>query len=376
MPIREVPLPHVHEEELPAFFKHVCPPTFGHGRPLDPVTPTRTIECKLLVNIGVDFRDHGSIEMWTIEDPTDPEGGRVWPAKTIRTVEGDIIHARVEASTNTHTIHWHGIEPTTMNDGVGKHSYEISGKVVYQFATNTAGTFFYHCHKNTVLHFERGLYGLFIVDPKRPDVPEAAGVPEPPYRDGGPGFVTGLNPPTNLIKYDVEALWAFDEIDTRWIGLNHNAFMQFCDPADPIKGSEFSQNGFLNDFRPDVFTISGALRRQNDSEPFEEVAVNAEVGQTVLLRILNSGYTIQDYRIGLPAVTIGMDGHALGADPYTPYSRPISLAAGQPFTLTTAMRHNLIVKPTEKGQFPVECRMRHWVTGKEFFIARTFINVS
>ncbi len=375
MSVENARLPEVPLDEFPAFHKHVCPPTF-EGGPLDPVTPTVTMERKLAVGIQVEFPDGAKLDRWCIEDNRDSAKGKTFPSKLCRTVEGDIVHATVSAAVNTHTIHWHGIEPSPMNDGVGKHSFEFSSRFTYQFATSQAGTYFLHCHKNTPLHFERGLYGFFIVDPKKPATPEASGVPNPPYPTGGPGFVAAQNPPSNVRKYDVEALWAFDEIDTRWNELDHDAFMQACDPDDPISARNFTQNGILNNFRPDVFTISGALRRQNDTTPFNEVTVKAKVGQTILLRILNAGYTVQEYRVGLPSEVIAMDGHSLGVPPVNAYSHPFKRAANEPFRLTSAMRHDLLVQATAPGQFPVECRMLHWISGKELFVARTFIDIT
>lgn len=373
---RIIPLRKVEPEEFPEFNKHVCPPTFSGG-PIDPVEANIRIARNLLVNLDLILPDGEKVPMWIIEDPEDPEGGKFFPSKTIRTTQGDVIHARVGNKTNTHTIHWHGIEPTTINDGVGKHSFEVSGNFTYQFATSEAGTYFYHCHKNTTLHFEMGLYGLFIVDPKKPDTPEAAGIEGPPYRTGGPGFAAAFNPPTHVRKYDVEAFWVGDEIDSRWHTLGHNAFMQKCDPADPVAAENFTQDGFLHDFNPDIFLITGKGRRaRSDTATFEEVEINAKVGDTILIRILDAGYTIQEYRIGLPAEVIAIDGHPLGVPPRHQYSHPFMLAASEPFRLTSARRHDLLIRATEAGKFPAEIDYIHWITEKKLFTARTFINIS
>ncbi len=368
--------------EFPAFNKHVCPPTFGGG-PIDPVPANVNVARNLLVNLDLVLPDGEKIPMWIIEDPEDPAGGKVFPSKMIRTTRGDVVHARVGAKTNTHTIHWHGIEPTAMNDGVGKHSFEVAsfevgGNFTYQFATNEAGTYFYHCHKNTVLHFEMGLYGLFIVDPKKPDTPDAAGIEGPPYRTGGPGFAAAFNPPTHVRKYDVEAFWVGDDIDSKWHALGHNAFMQICDPANPIAAENFTQDGFLHDFNPDIFLITGKGRRTRgvgDIADFDEVAINAKVGDTILIRLLNAGYTIQDYRVGLPAEVIAMDGHALGVPPRQQYSHPFMLAANEPFRITAARRYDMLIKASEAGEFPAQMDYMHWITGKKLFTARTSINI-
>ena len=51
-----------------------------------------------------------------------------------------------------------------MNDGVGHCSMEI-GNYIYQWQPNFIGTYFYHCHRNTMQHFEFGLFGTCSIDP-------------------------------------------------------------------------------------------------------------------------------------------------------------------------------------------------------------------
>ncbi|MBI2917984.1 MAG: multicopper oxidase domain-containing protein [Chloroflexi bacterium] len=376
MAIRTIPLRPVPREEFPIFNKHVCPPTFG-GDAIDPLRPTRRIARNLDIKMDLELRDGTKIPMWVFEDPDDDtEARRTFPGKTIRTVEGDIVHARVGAKFNTHTIHWHGIEPTPMNDGVGKHSFEISGNFEYQFATNQAGTFLYHCHKNTALHFEMGLYGAFIVDPKKPDIPEARDVPDPPYPPGGPGFVRAYNPPLHLVRYDVEALIVPDDIDTRWHELGHDAFMQKCDPDNPIAAGNFTQDGILHDFRPDVFVLSGEAKRADDDTLFEKAAIHAKVGQTILIRWIDATYTVQEVRAGLPWQLIARDGHPLGVPPFDQYSHPVDFAAGQPVRLTSAMRGDSLMRPAQPGRFPITIDYFHWITGKKLYTARTFVEVT
>ncbi len=264
-----------------------------------------------------------------------------------------------------------------MNDGVGKHSFEISGNFTYQFATRQPGTFLYHCHKNTTLHFEMGLYGALIVCPKKPaNNHEEADVPDPPYPDGGPGFVEAFNPPYNVVRYDVDALWVPDDIDTRWHTLGHNAFMETCDPDNPIAAGNFTHDGILNDFRPDVFVSSGEGRRADDDTPFEKAAVHAKVGQTVLVRFIDASYSVQMLRIGLPWTLVSQDGFTLGVGPTGQYNRPIEFAAGEPIRITAAMRGDALIKATEPGRFPVTIEFFHWITGKKMYTANTFIEVT
>ncbi len=394
----------VEESEKAAFNKHVCPPEF-EGGPIDPVggdgtpvvhiregdktpnspgvTVIRDLRRKLLVDFDLKPPGGDKVKMWIIADPDDEKGGEVFPSKRIRVTEDEVIHAEVSASGNTHTIHWHGIEPSPMNDGVGKHSFEISGEFTYQWLARCAGTYFYHCHKNTVLHFIRGLFGFLLIDPRKPD---GADGPDPPYPDGGPGFVRRRN---DVIRYDAEQWWVAGEIDTRWTKLGHNAFMQDCDPDDPVNPKNFTQDGFLNDFCPDIFFVSGVsgkgvakvdrqsckLPRNPASLDFHKVAVHAKKGDVVLLRILNTGYTVKQYRIGtkddqskLDMEVIAMDGRPLGYEGCdSQYSEPFKVDAGEPFALpagplASARRVELLIRPKKVGSFPADIEYYDWRT--------------
>ncbi|MDI6854902.1 MAG: multicopper oxidase domain-containing protein [Deltaproteobacteria bacterium] len=386
---------------LAEFLKFVCPPTFGGG-PLDPQPATRFVARKLDAKIDIPLppsaaavtrtgRDRA--RAWIIEDPEaeSNEERRTFPSPIIRTVEGDIVHADVSFSFNTHTIHWHGVEPTPMNDGVGHTSFEATSSFIYQFATNTAGTYFYHCHKNTVLHFEMGLYGDFVVDPPnpgtRPDIGPA------PYPTGGPGFVRafvpgfpGFLPEANLVPYDVEALWVPDEFDSVWHELGHDAFMQDCDQNDPNDPDNFTQDGILNDFIPDIFFITGIFPEvvagnlnnlpiitaaitpdtvTPTGPPASVVAPTVRVGQTLLVRLQNAGYTTQEYALELDALAIATDGRPFGI-PGTEnqYSAPFSIPANTPFRLTTARRLDLLIRPTVAGTFLFTSKHLDWQKSK------------
>ena len=101
--------------------------------------------------------------------------GRV-PGPTIRCTEGDRVRITfVNASAHPHTIHFHGFHSSGM-DGVPGAGEAAAGETfVYDFIAAPFGTHLYHCHSVPLTqHIHRGLYGGFIVDPRkgRPDANE------------------------------------------------------------------------------------------------------------------------------------------------------------------------------------------------------------
>ena len=267
------------------------------------------------------------VTFWNFTDGNDPSSANMWPSKAIRVRQGQIVHSTLDAKKNSHTIHHHGMNSSTYNDGVGHVSFEVEERYTYQFQPHSAGTYFYHCHKNTVLHFEMGMYGFLIVDP-----------PTGPGRlfEGGPA-------------YDVEAMWAIDDCDPRWHLLNHAAGL--C-----------GEDAGLERFEPKYFMISGVTNDKTKTD--KRARIDARVGQQILIRHLNASYSVLSTRIeGLDAVIYGVDGRGLG-DPRRPWSKPILVPAGRPFETGSAQRRDLIVRPTKPGTYRVVVEFRDWVTGK------------
>jgi FtsP/CotA-like multicopper oxidase with cupredoxin domain len=108
-----------------------------------------------------------SYEAWTYN-------GRV-PGPTLRAREGDKLRIRfVNSSRHPHTIHFHGIHPALM-DGMPGIGEELGGGQIepgeaftYEFDAEPFGVHLYHCHVAPLAaHISRGLYGAFVIDPKR-----------------------------------------------------------------------------------------------------------------------------------------------------------------------------------------------------------------
>jgi hypothetical protein len=298
-----------------------------------------------------------NLVFYTIGDPDNPSAkGGTYPGPTLRMPRGVIFSADVSGKgPPPHTIHWHGSEPTPLNDGVGHCSMEL-GHYIYQFQPNFMGFYFIHCHRNTMQHFEYGLYSAEIfeapdayfgsIDHTNPDgsvvLRDLSQYPIGGGRDGrrrcacnlddpltgNPRFTQfpnfnrrpvdspddqplGLNdtnirfatdPHAMTVPFDVESLLVFDDRDSVWSDLAPGAFATFPKSGSQPGVNDLFQNnpgknGFLafNDYNADYWYVTG-------------VAVPAHKGGTgtipaglVLPPALNSG--ISGTQISVNATT-------------------------------------------------------------------------
>lgn len=259
------------------------------------------------------------LTFFTIADADNPSAkGGTYPGPTLRMPRSVIFNADVSGhGPPPHTIHWHGMEPTPMNDGVGHCSMEL-GHYIYQWQPNFMGFYFLHCHRNTMQHFEYGLYSALLYE--APDAYFASiassttanngavtvtlnNIPIGHGRDGkrrvacnlddpltgqpkfsqfpgfnrnpvdspdpGPGPTdTQISFPTDphamTVPFDVEALIVLDDRDSVWSDMAPNAFATFPKTGLlPGINDEFTLNpgaqGFFafNDFNADYWFVTG-----------------------------------------------------------------------------------------------------------------------
>lgn len=321
-------------------------------RAADPPTPDRVdpdVAFTLGVHSGarVAMPDGRRVDFMSfhhhIEDGEDDDATKVFPGPLLRVREGQVVHTTLIPSRNTHTIHHHGIEPIPHNDGVGHTSFEVSNIYTYQWKAAASGSYFYHCHKNTVLHFEMGMYGPLVVDPPQ-----------------GPGFVRRG---TEVVRYDHEVEWVPDDVDPRWHDLDHQAGMR-C-PWDTDQ--------HLLRFEPSYWLLSGVPHPRTRTHP--DVTVTCRVGEVVLLRLLNAAYGPILVDLPFDAECVNIDGHTLGGPTDHRYSRPYTIPAHVPVELSTAQRYDLLVRPDQPGAFTVPFYFRHWVRGSQTGLVETTITV-
>jgi plastocyanin len=239
------------------------------------------------------------------------KGTAVFPAPELVVNEGDQVEVTL---TNigpkkegikrlAHTIHFHGLDTDQANDGVPHTSEDIlvGDSFTYHFTASHAGTYFYHCHVDTVEHLQMGMHGAFIVKAK--DGMNAAWT-------GGP-------------SYDKEYAFVLNEIDPVW----HKAVEE---------GTPYDRT----DFNPRYWTINGKAYPDTEAEP--TTMIEGKVGDKILVRLINSGYQAHSMHLhGHHFKVIASDGRPLST---ADEKDTINVAPGE--------RYDILITFTQSGEFP------------------------
>ncbi len=94
------------------------------------------------------------------------------PGPEIRVAEGDRVRIVVRnLLPEGTTVHWHGLFVPNNMDGVPmitQDPIKPGRTFTYSFTAEPAGTHMYHSHMDDLKQVTNGLYGAFILDPKRP----------------------------------------------------------------------------------------------------------------------------------------------------------------------------------------------------------------
>ncbi len=215
-------------------------------------------------------------DVWYYDRDSSNQGfmdNRQFPSAHLEIIQGQATNILFQnMSFMPHTIHLHGLDVDQQNDGVPATSFTVpmGGSYTYQFIAPHAGTYHYHCHVDTVLHFHRGMAGTIIVRPP-------SGVTNLAW-DGGPTF-------------DEEVLWHLLTFDSTWANLY---------------GSDLATARH----RPDSFMINGLSSPEARTDPYSRLV--ATVGQRIYLRLLNSCYQWARVRLGgLPFDVVASDGRPM-----------------------------------------------------------------
>lgn len=254
--------------------------------------------------------DGNPLYIWGYSLTNEP-GSAVFPAPAIEANEGD----RVEITlTNigpkktgikrvAHTIHFHGLDTDQKNDGVPHTSpaIQVGESFKYEFTAKHAGTYFYHCHVDTIEHLQMGMYGAFIVKAQN-------GINQ--AWTGGP-------------SYDKDYAFLLNEIDPAW----HQAVEE---------GKPYDKTNF----HPKYWTINGKAYPDTEKDPAS--FIDGVIGETVLVRLINSGYEPHSFHMhGYHFRIIASDGRPL-PEPLT--KDTVLIGPGE--------RYDLLVTFDQTGMFP------------------------
>ncbi|WP_158602357.1 stalk domain-containing protein [Cohnella endophytica] len=242
---------------------------------------------------------------------TNKPGSATVPAPALEVNEGDQVEIVLtnigpqKSGTKrlAHTIHFHGLDTDQQNDGVPHTSpaIQVGESFKYQFTAKHAGTYFYHCHVDTIEHLQMGMYGAFIVKAKN-------GINQD--WTGGPTF-------------DKDYVFLLNEIDPVW----HQA-VEGGKPYD------------RTDFHPKYWTINGKAYPDTETDPTSYI--EGVVGETVLIRLINSGYESHSFHMhGYHFQIIASDGRPL-PEPLT--KDTVLIGPGE--------RYDLLVTFDQSGMFP------------------------
>lgn len=232
-----------------------------------------------------------------------------------------------------HTIHLHGLDVNTLDDGVHDTSFSIlpGQSYAYKMAARENGTFIYHCHIHTVLHQQMGMYGGIVVTPADSD-------------DQDKPF-TG-SPDTFSRQY----MWVIAEVDKSWH--DKAASGDFGDSTQFAYFTQYNpQHFFIANYHIDVNTLNTAAGntpgRGVIKVPKDHLAGKA--GDTLLIRLGNLGYWNKKVSLGgLKFDVVATDGKPIkdtnGA--LNPMKDQTSIEAGP------GERYDLMVKlPTSAGAY-------------------------
>ncbi len=91
------------------------------------------------------------------------------PGPTLRATDGDRIRIIFKnQGDRPHSMHFHGFHEAAMDGALLGQLVPPGSEFVYEFDADPVGVHLYHCHATPITqHIHNGLYGFWIVDPKK-----------------------------------------------------------------------------------------------------------------------------------------------------------------------------------------------------------------
>jgi FtsP/CotA-like multicopper oxidase with cupredoxin domain len=188
-----------------------------------------------------------------------------------------------------HTIHLHGADVKTSEDGVPETGAAITGDTyTWTPAAGMEGSYAYHCHQHTVKHLEMGMYASLIVRPK----------------DASGNFLNQINGTSAT---------AFDYVQNYMLST-----------VDPAYHTAVGDSTVFADYNPQYFLIDG---KEGKSTSSPAITLAAAAGKKVALRLIGMHSVNGTFSLGGSSFTVYVqDGRTLPA-PLTVSSLDISPGA-------------------------------------------------
>ena len=240
-----------------------------------------------------------------------PNGHAQVPGPTLIVNQGDNVYVTIindKDPTKTtynptgdgHTIHLHGLDLPSIMDGdpmtaPGGHPVMQGQQYTYHFIAQYSGTYYYHCHQSAAEHIQMGMYGALIIRPN--------GEPNNAYAD--------------TPMFDKEYTFVLSEMDS----VSHTV-----DYGNLYQGGKDVN---WTNYHADYFLMNGKSWPDTLNDPNDNIT--ATVGQTVLVRLINTGYQVHSmHSHGFHFLVVGTDGRKL-ASPY--YKDTIDVSPGERYDI-------------------------------------------
>lgn len=249
------------------------------------------------------------------------QGTATIPSPIVYAEQGDKLYItlinvgfeQIPTNIQPHTIHMHGAQVATTQDGFPETSVGVppwvpnpnTGKfnkpdiITYFFDTTKPGTYMYHCHVGADHHIQMGMYGALFIYPSRKSLAKAGitqdkrtkkwcfkGVPQ----DQIPITATNRNFAYNDIHtyFDKEYVFFLSDIDYTW---HQNTLY-----GDPFNAVNYKPIYWLLNGRTFPDTLLPAPKQPGSDVTYDSY-VHVSAGQRFLLRFSNLAYDVNPFHI-------------------------------------------------------------------------------
>lgn len=225
-----------------------------------------------------------SVPFWGFTENCTGMGSGLVPGPVVEVGVGDTLNLTLNmmmapqepAPYSGHTIHMHGADVKTSEDGIPETGGVTTGDTyTWTPAAGMEGSYAYHCHQHTVKHLEMGMYATLVVRPKN-----ASGA-----------FLNQINS---------NSATAFDYVQNYMLST-----------VDPNYHTAIGDSTVFADYNPTIFLIDG---KQGTSTSSPAITLAAVPSKKVALRLIGMHSVNGTFSLGGPSFTVYVrDGRTLSS---------------------------------------------------------------